>query len=77
MHEAVRGDERAAPAGIEADTRFLQMLEPLRRRLELILLFELLERRIVEQPHSFVGSGRNCGDKQHGRDKSERNHRRL
>ena len=56
--ETVRGNERAAPAGVETDARFLQMLEPLRRRLELILLFELFERRIVEQPHSFIGE---CG----------------
>ena len=75
--ESVSGNERPAAAGIESDTRFLQMLEPLRRRLELILFLELLERRIVEEPHSFIGSGRNCGDKEHGRNKAERNHRRM
>lgn len=47
-------NERAASAGLGADARLLQMLEPLRRRLELIFLFEFLERRIVEQPHAFV-----------------------
>ena len=75
--ESVRGNERAAAAGVEADARFLQMLEPLRCRLELIFFLELLERRIVEQPHAFVGSGRNRGGKQHGKNKAERNHRRM
>src|SRR3954451_9862461 len=50
-----RGDERTAAAGIETDARFLEMLEPLRRRLEIIFFLELLERRVVEKPHPFVG----------------------
>ena len=35
--EAIGGNEGAASSGVEADARFLQMLEPLRRRLEIIL----------------------------------------
>ncbi len=54
--EAVGGNEGAGAAGIEAHARFLQMLEPLRRGLELILLLQLLERRIVEKPHAFIGA---------------------
>jgi len=46
--ESVSGNERPASTGIESHARFLQMLEPLRRGLELILLLELLEWRIVE-----------------------------
>src|SRR2546430_28846 len=61
--EAVRRDERAASARVEADARFLQMLEPLRRRLEMIFVLELLERRIGEQPHAFVRErGRETSD---------------
>lgn len=52
--KAVRGNERAAPAGIESDARFLEMLEPLRRRFEVVFLFELLERRSGEEPHSLI-----------------------
>ena len=37
------------------------MLEPLRRRLELIFLFELFERRIVEQPHALIRAHRQDG----------------
>jgi hypothetical protein len=53
-HEAVGGNKRPASAGVETDARFLEMLEPLRRRLELILFFELLERGIGEEPHSLI-----------------------
>lgn len=53
-HKTIRRYERAAASGVEANTRFLQMFQPLLRRLELILLFELLERRRIEQPHSFI-----------------------
>ena len=75
--ESVSGNERPASTGIESHARFLQMFEPLRRGLELILLLELLEWRIVEQPHSFVGSGRKCCGKQHGKNEAERNHRGM
>jgi len=36
--ESVSGNERSASAGIKSDARFLQMLEPLRGRLELVIL---------------------------------------
>jgi hypothetical protein len=32
----------------------LEMFKPLRRRLELIFLFELFQRWRVEEPHAFV-----------------------
>ena len=57
-HKTIRRHERAAASGVEANTRFLQMLQPVLRRLELILLFELLERWRIEKPHSFIGGGR-------------------
>jgi hypothetical protein len=53
-YKAARGNERTAPARIETDARFLQMIEPLWGRLELIFLLELLEGRVVEEPHSLV-----------------------
>ena len=52
--KAVRGNERAASARIKSDARFLEMFEPFLGWFELVFVFELLERRIVEQPHSFV-----------------------
>ena len=56
-NEAVRGHERSAAARIKTNARFLEMLEPLRSRFELIFLFELFEGRIVEEPHPFIGAG--------------------
>src|SRR5882724_4707742 len=53
------------------------MLEPLRSRLELILFLELLERRIVEEPQPFISSGGKCSGNEHGKNESERNHRRM
>src|SRR5882724_5265858 len=53
------------------------MLEPLRSRLELILFLELLERRIVEEPHPFISSGGKCISNEHGKNESKRNHRRM
>ncbi len=69
-HESIRGDERTAAAGVETHARFLQMFEPLRGRLELILLLELLERRLVEEPHALVGKG-GRGDDEEERDDLE------
>jgi len=39
--EAVRRNEGSAPARVEADAGFLEMLNPLRRRLELMFFLEL------------------------------------
>jgi hypothetical protein len=75
--ESVSGNERPASAGIKTHARFLQVFEPLRRGLELILFLELPKRRIVEQPHSFIGQGRNCGGSHHGKNKAKRNHRGM
>jgi len=60
-YEAVCRNERPAPAGIETNTRFLQMFEPLRRWLELIFLLYLFERRRTKEPHALIGS-RRSGD---------------
>ncbi len=57
-YETIRGNERSAPAIIKTDTRFLEVLEPLRRWLELVFVFQLLERRKIEQPHAFVSNRR-------------------
>jgi hypothetical protein len=56
---AICGYERAAASRVETDARFLQMFQPLLRRFELIFLFELPERRRIENPHSFI-SGHGC-----------------
>src|SRR5919201_1099835 len=53
-----RSVDLISSAGVETDTRLLQMLEPLRRRLELIVLLQPLERWIVKQPHPFIGEQR-------------------
>ena len=55
--EPVCGNERPAAAGIEANAGLLEMVKPLRCRLELIFFFELFQRRRIEKPHPFVGSG--------------------
>ena len=39
--QAVGGDERAGAAAVEADGRFLQVLEPFLRRLEAVLFLEV------------------------------------
>src|SRR2546430_11934706 len=71
--KSVCENERAAPAGIEANTRFLQVLEPLRSRLEIIFLLELLERRIVEQPHSLIAKRAIAqAGKQHEKDRGKK-----
>ena len=55
-HQAVGRDERARAAAVEADgRRLLQVLEPLGGRLEAVLLLELLQRQVVEEPHALVG----------------------
>ena len=54
-HQSILGNERSAAAGIEADARFLQVLEPLRRWLEIVFFFELLERRRIKEPHPLIG----------------------
>ena len=56
-NKTVRRYERAAASGVEADTGFLQVLEPLGCRLEMVFFFELLERWRIEKPHSFVRRG--------------------
>ena len=38
-HQSIFGNERPAATGIETDTRFLEMLEPLRRWFEIIFFF--------------------------------------
>ena len=57
-YEPVCRNERAAAAGVESDAGLLQMLKPLRRRLELIFLLELFQWRRIEKPHPFVGNCR-------------------
>ena len=78
--KAIRGDKRTTAAGIKTDARLLKMLEPLRGGLELIFRFELLERRVVKQPHSFVSKGQ-ASSHGHYYDKSgekrSQKHRRL
>jgi hypothetical protein len=53
-YESVGGNKGAAATRIETDTGSLQMFEPLRGWLELILFLKLFQRRRIERPHSFV-----------------------
>src|SRR5262249_36256304 len=55
--EAVCRDERPGTARVEANAGFLDMLEPLRRGLEPVLLLDGGEGRGVEEPHALVGEG--------------------
>ena len=64
--ESVCGNKRTAAPGVEAHTRFLQMLEPLRRRLEPIFFFQLLQWRTVKQPHALIPARREDDDKRAG-----------
>src|SRR5207253_559758 len=52
--QTVGGYKRTAPAGTEPNARFLQMVEPLLARLEIIFLFELLCWRRGVEPHSLI-----------------------
>ena len=52
--EALRGDERAGAAAVEADGRFLDVLEPRVGHVEAVFFLELFARRIIEQPHAFI-----------------------
>src|SRR5205807_3386248 len=78
--KAICGNKRATAAGIKTDAGLLEMFEPLRGGLEMILRLELLERRIVEQPHSFVSDcGDGSGNQNHNNDANDEaeNHREL
>jgi len=57
-YDAVRGSEGPAAPGIETNTRFLQMFEPLRRWFELIFVLYLFERWRTKEPHALIGSRR-------------------
>jgi hypothetical protein len=61
-HQPVARNERARAAGGETHGRLLHVLEPLGARLESVARLELLEWRVVEQPHTLVGR-RQCGEK--------------
>ena len=52
--QTVGGYKRTAPAGTESNARFLQMIEPLLARLEIIFFFELLCWRRGVEPHSLI-----------------------
>src|SRR5260370_35262913 len=54
VEQSVRRNERAAAAGVEAHARFLEMVEPLLARLEIIFFFELLCWRRGIEPHSLI-----------------------
>ena len=52
--EAIRTHEGAGPAVIETNTRQPDVIQPLLGRREIVFLLELLQRRIVECPHSLI-----------------------
>ena len=56
QQQAVRADEGSRAAVVQADAREADVIEPCLCRREIVLLLELLERRIVEGPHAFVGN---------------------
>ena len=49
-------DKRAGTAVIESDAGETHVLKPRGGGSEVVLLLELLDRRIVEGPHAFVGA---------------------
>jgi len=53
--ESICRYERVAATGVEANAGLLQMLKPLRCRLELIFFLQLFQRRRIKKPHSFIG----------------------
>src|SRR5467141_2086238 len=57
-HQAISGDEKSGAAAIESHRRLLQVLEPSGGGLKMVLILQRLVRRIVKQPHSFVGVGK-------------------
>ena len=63
--EAVRAQETAGPAGVEAHGGFLQVVKPRLGSVELIPFAEQLARWLVVEPHAFVRPrGGDCGPKQ-------------
>src|SRR6266571_1344708 len=64
--QSVRTDERTGPAIIEPDTRQTNVVQPLRRRREVVFVLELLQWRIVESPHPLIrGAGPGAGERKH------------
>src|SRR5262249_42220972 len=64
-YQAVGRNKRSGPAsGALAQTRGGKpnVIEPFARRLEAVLLLPMLERRVIEGPHSFVGEPRGDED---------------
>ena len=57
--QSIRADETARSAGIEANGGFLQVLQPGVRGVKLVTFAQKVARRLVEQPHAFVGTGNN------------------
>ena len=54
QNQSVRRDERSRSAVVESDRRFLQMIEPRLRRVEVVSLLQEIARRVIEQPHPLV-----------------------
>ena len=56
--KAVLAHEAAGTAGVEAHGRLLQMLHPRVGGLKLVAVLKNLARRLVEEPHAFIGQRR-------------------
>jgi hypothetical protein len=57
-NQSVCGDEFARAAAVEAQGRFLQMLQPFVRDLKIVALFQLFARWVAIEPHPLVGEAR-------------------
>ena len=63
-NQTVRPHERARAAVVEPHGGLLQVVEPGLRRLESVALLEESTRRVVEEPHAFIGNDRYCEQSQ-------------
>ncbi len=76
--QAIGADETGRTAGTEADGGLLQMLEPGVIGIETVTLVEDLARRLIIEPHAFIGAGRDGksrGEKQEEFEVGHRGHR--
>jgi len=62
--QAMRADERAGAAVVQAHAGEAHVIQPLRGGCEMILLFQLLDGRVVECPHALVGAHGKAGCEQ-------------
>ena len=72
--QAVRRDEAAGPTAVETHGRQPGVLQPAIRQVEAVLVFEVLARRVVEEPHTFVGVHSGSREQEEGEHKENTVH---